>query len=111
MNTNISFNAESEFHTTVVKNKILTSFPAHQWPWWSISFDLISTRIENPCSQRHVIDGQKEWKATRLFGLAVSVWPFRSGRFSLSRFGHGTFRSDYESLQKSYMLTFNCIRT
>jgi len=32
MNTNISFNAESEFHTTVVKNKILTSFPAHQWP-------------------------------------------------------------------------------
>jgi len=50
---------------------------------------------------------------TGLFGLAVSVWPFRSGRFGLSRFGlshfgladsvwpirtgrfgHGTFRSD-----------------
>jgi len=37
--------------------------------------------------------------------------PFRSGRFGLSRlrlgrFGLGTFRSDYETLQKSYMLTF-----
>jgi len=27
-----------------------------------------------------------------------SVWPIRSGRF-----GHGTFRSDYEILQKSYI--------
>jgi len=39
---------------------------------------------------------------TGRFGLADSIWPFRSGRFSLSRFslsrfglsrfGHGTFR-------------------
>ena len=33
-----------------------------------------------------------------LFGLAVSIWPIRSDRF-----GHGTFRSDYEILQKSYI--------
>jgi len=37
-----------------------------------------------------------------------SVWPFRSepfrsGRFGLSRFDHGTFRSDYEILQKLYV--------
>jgi len=31
---------------------------------------------------------------------------FRSGLFSLSRFGLGTFWSDYEILQKSYMFTF-----
>ena len=29
----------------------------------------------------------------RTFRLADSVWPIRSGRFGLSRFGHGTFRS------------------
>ena len=32
------------------------------------------------------------------FGLADLVWPIRSGRF-----GHGTFWSDYEILQKSYI--------
>jgi len=32
------------------------------------------------------------------FGLVDSVWPIRSGRF-----GHGTFRSVYEILQKSYI--------
>ena len=64
---------------------------------------------------------------TGLFGLAVSVWPIRSGRFGLAvsvwavsvwavlvgavsvwpirsgHFGHGTLRSDYEILQKSYI--------
>jgi len=33
---------------------------------------------------------------------------FRSGRFGLGHFGLETFRSDYEILQKSYMLTFSC---
>jgi len=50
------------------------------------------------------------------FGLAVSVWPFRSGRFGLAvsvtgLFGLETFRSGYEILQKSYMFTFWCKRT
>jgi len=44
---------------------------------------------------------------TRLFGLAASVrvasvW----GHFGPGHFGLGTFRSDYEILQKSYMFTF-----
>jgi len=54
---------------------------------------------------------------TRLFGLAVSVWAVSVWavlvwaisvweRFGLARFGLGTFRSDYEILQKSYMFTF-----
>ena len=48
----------------------------------------------------------------------ISVWPIRSGRLGLAvsvaglfgqgRFGLGTFRSDYEILQKYHMLTFNC---
>jgi len=33
---------------------------------------------------------------------AISVW----GHFGLGRFGHRTFRSDYEILQKSYMFRF-----
>jgi len=36
------------------------------------------------------------------FGLAVSV----TGLFGLGRFGFETFPSDYEILQKSYMLIF-----
>jgi len=32
----------------------------------------------------------KDW-FTRLFGLAVSVWPIRAGRFGLSRFGLNYF--------------------
>jgi len=36
------------------------------------------------------------------FGFADSAWPFRSGPC-----GHGTFRPEYEFLQKPYMLTFN----
>jgi len=40
--------------------------------------------------------------------LADSVWPFRSEPFRSEpfrpgRFGHGTFRSDHEILQKSYI--------
>jgi len=66
------------------------------------------------------------FSGTRLFGQANSVWPFwsepflsepfrsesfRSGRLGLAlsvwgHFGHETFRSDYEILQKSYMFTF-----
>jgi len=55
---------------------------------------------------------------TRLFGLTISVWPFRSepfrsgpirsGQIRSGRFSHGTFRSDYEILQKSYMFVFYC---
>jgi len=54
-------------------------------------------------------------KGTRLFGLADSIWPFRSEPFRSDRFGlavsvtgifgHETFRSNYEILQKSYMFT------
>ena len=36
---------------------------------------------------------------------------FRFGRFGPSRFCHGAFRSDYNILQESYMLTFQCKRT
>jgi len=39
---------------------------------------------------------------TGLFSLAVSV----TGLFGLGRFGLKALRSDYEILQKSYMLTF-----
>ena len=39
-----------------------------------------------------------KYTGTGIFGLAVSVWPVRSGLF-----GHGTFRSDYETLQKFYI--------
>jgi len=36
----------------------------------------------------------------------VGYTTFRSGRFGLGHFGQGTFRSEYEILQKSYTFTF-----
>ena len=44
---------------------------------------------------------------TWLFGLADLVWAVSvGGRFGLGQFSLGTFWSDYEILQKSYMFTF-----
>jgi len=49
--------------------------------------------------QHHIFERKSAFQiGTELFNLAVSVWSIRSGGF-----GHGTFRSDYEILQKSYI--------
>jgi len=61
--------------------------------------------MKSPRFAKRAITNLWRSKAELLFSISVRTRSYSgTGLFGLSHFGHGTFRSDYEILQKSYSI-------